>query len=137
MRFPRTDIIATGLVAVALVGYLGWLLVDDVPAPAAVRLMTGLVLALGFAASATAVVPSFVELVHGSRTYLVVASVLGIAATVAGALALINAGPTMLAILVIATVVMWALATTRHTRGHAAQRSTRPLRPRRHIPRHG
>ena len=47
--------------------------------------VTGLViLALGFVASASAVVPGFERLVHGSRLYLAVTSVLGLGALVAG-----------------------------------------------------
>lgn len=137
MRFARTDIIATGLVAVALAVYLVWLVAVDDPTSAAVRTVTGLVLALGFAASATAVVPSFEQLLHGSRTYLVVTSVIGIVAAVAGILALVNADLTMLAILVAATVVMWAMATTRHARAQTAAGSHWSLGSRQHIPRHG
>jgi hypothetical protein len=137
MRFHRTDILATGFVGVALATYLIWLVTDDAPAPSAVRVVTGLVLVLGFAASAIAVVPSFSELLHGSRSYLAVASLLGLGATVAGALALVNADLAMLAILVSATVVMWAMATTRHSLEGAAVGGHRSVGARHHVPRHG
>jgi hypothetical protein len=137
MRFPRTDIVATGFVAVAIAVYLVWLAMDDVLAPAAVRTVTGLVLALGFAASATAVVPSVGQLLLGSLRYLVVTSVLGLVALVAGVLALVTASVTMLALLVATTVVMWALATTRHVREHRAEGADAFVSARHHVPRPG
>jgi hypothetical protein len=39
------------------------------------------VLALGFAASASAVVPTFGQLLHGNKTYLAITSPIGLAAT--------------------------------------------------------
>ena len=137
MRFHRTDIFATGFVGVALATYLIWLVTDDAPTPSAVRLVTGLVLILGFAASAIAVVPSFSELLHGSRSYLAAASLLGLGATVTGVLAQVNADQTKLAILVSATVVMWAMATTRHSLEGSAVGGHRSVAARLHVPRHG
>jgi hypothetical protein len=49
------------------------------------------VLALGFAASASAVVPTFSQLLHGSKTYLSITSLIGLAALAAGVQMLITA----------------------------------------------
>jgi hypothetical protein len=73
------------------------------------------------------VVPGFTELLHASKTYLVITSALGLLALVAGVIALAAGSSTMLATLVIATVVLWALATIRHRRMGSR---TDPARPR-------
>ena len=72
------------------------------------------VLALGFVASASAVVPGFAALLAGSRAYLVGASLVGLVALLSGVLTILNATGETLAILMIATLVMWAAATVRH-----------------------
>jgi FtsH-binding integral membrane protein len=46
--------------------------------------------------------------------YIVVASVLGFAALVAGVITLVSVNETMLAILVATTVTLWAMSTVRH-----------------------
>jgi hypothetical protein len=118
MSIPMRDRIATVLVAIATLvyvlwftGYLGGL------TPGSVALI---ILALGFVASASAVVPGFAALLAGSRIYLALASLGGLVALVCGAITVIQATEETLAILVIATLGLWAAATRRHTmRRHA------------------
>ncbi len=114
------DRIASALVAAAVVIYTLWLVMVDDPGESAIRAVVATVLLLGFAASATAVVPGFGELIHGPRTYLVVASLLGLVALGAGVVAFIDVNTTMLAVLVTATVVMWVMASLRHIRASSA-----------------
>jgi hypothetical protein len=114
MRFPRRDRIATLYVAVAMVAYGAWLAATDHPTEMSIRVMAGVLMALGFAASATAVVPGFEELMHASKIYLVIASLIGLAACVAGLVALVRADETMLVVLATCTAVLWVMATVRH-----------------------
>ena len=123
MRFPWREWVATFFVGAGVVAYVIWLVGSESPGDAAIRVMTGSVLALGFAASATAVVPAFDQLMRGSRTYLWVASTLGLLALVTGLWALFAADEAMLAALVVVTVALWVIATVRHIR------SARSLRP--------
>lgn len=114
MRLPKKDIFATCAVAAAVVLYVLWLADATVPGMSSTR-VTGLaVLALGFAASAVAVVPSFEQLMHGNRLYLAATSVLGVAALAAGIVLLWTASSTALAWLMIALVTLWAISTTHH-----------------------
>ncbi len=86
-------------------------------------------LLLGFAASATAVVPAFSELLQGSRVYLAVTGVIGLFAAIVGVVTLIRADAGMLAALVAATVVMWVMATMRHLRAAGAEGGRAQHRP--------
>lgn len=112
MRVPKKDVIATALVAVAALLYLFWLAgvtFADMDARA-----TGLlVLGLGFAACALAVVPRFAAPVRGSRTYVAITSLLGVAALVAGIQTLVSSSAAGLAVLTVTMVALWA-ATTIH-----------------------
>jgi hypothetical protein len=112
MTLPRRDVIATVLVGVAGLVYVLWL----AGVGPGVRLVAAIVLAMGFAASAPAVVPAFTALLHWSKIYLAVTSALGLLALAAGVAALAAGSSAMLAILVITTVGLWALATIRHRR---------------------
>ena len=80
MHLPRRDIIATGLVAVAGLLYLLWAIDSALPGMSSTRVTGVAVLALGFAASASAVVPGFGQLLHGNRAYLAMTSLIGLAA---------------------------------------------------------
>jgi hypothetical protein len=80
MRFPKADIIATVLVAAAGLLYLLWAIDSTLPGMSSTRATGVAVVALGFAASASAVVPMFDQLIHGSKTYLVITSLIGLAA---------------------------------------------------------
>jgi hypothetical protein len=115
MRLSWRDSIATLFVAIGVVVYGAWMVGSGIPGfsePAGVAIA---VLALGVAASVSAVVPGFNELMHGSKAYLAAASALGLLAfgaalwTIFGA----AAGPG-LAVLVLATVALWAMSTMRH-----------------------
>ena len=73
------------------------------------------VLALGFAASASAVVPTFGQLVQGNKTYLVVTSLIGLAAAAAGAQMLITGSGASLSVVMAAMAVLWLNATIHHS----------------------
>lgn len=115
MNLQKRDLVATGLVAAAGVIYLLWLL-DSVPtAMSGVRATGAVILALGFAASATAVVPTFGQLLHGNKVYLVVTSLLGLVALVVGVVMLVGSSDTALAVVMVAMVTMWLIATIHHS----------------------
>jgi predicted branched-subunit amino acid permease len=114
MRLPRRDIIASCAVGVAVVLYVLWV-VDATLAGMSSTRVTGLaVLALGFVASATAVVPSFDDLLHGNKGYLACTSVLGLVALVAGVVTLWSASSTALAVLMTTLVALWVVSTWHH-----------------------
>jgi hypothetical protein len=112
MSITIRDRIATILVAIATLVYVLWFtgLVGGL-SPSSVALI---VLALGFIASASAVVPGFASLLAGSRPYLALASVGGLVAFMCGAITVTQASEETLAVLVVATVGLWAAATVRH-----------------------
>ena len=114
MRFPRRDLIATGLVAVAVLAYLAWAF--DVPGLSSVRVAGIVMLACGFVASASAVVPGFDGLLHGNKAYLVVTSLIGVAALAGGVAVLVAASESGLGLMLIAIVALWAIATVHHVR---------------------
>lgn len=113
MSMSWRDRIATLLVATATLLYVLWLV-----GPLA-GLTAGsvaiIVLALGFLASASAVVPGFTALLSGSRVYLVLASAGGLVALACGVMTVTQATEVALAVLVIVTIGLWAAATVRHT----------------------
>lgn len=138
MKLQKRDLVATGFVVAAGVIYLLWLL-DSVPtAMSGVRTTGAVILVLGFAASATAVVPSFDQLLGGSRVYLAVTSLLGLVALIAGVVMLVEASEAALAVVMVAMVAMWLIATIHHslltqtTSPKPAQRVVEPERPRVH-----
>jgi hypothetical protein len=110
------DRIATVLVVTAtliyglwLVGPLGGLTAGSIAM---------IVLALGFIASASAVVPGFAALLSGPRLYLALASFGGAVALTSGVLTVVRATGDTLAILVVMTIALWATATARHAHVH-------------------
>lgn len=115
MHLTSRDRFATFSVAVGALVYVLWLAGVGSEGMTAVRVVAGIVLALGFAASASAVVPGFVALLHGPRLYLAVTSLLGLGALVAGIAALVTGRETALGVLVATTIVLWAISTVRHT----------------------
>lgn len=120
MSLPRRDVVATTLVALAGVLYVLWVLDAAPPGLSGVR-ATGLItLTLGIAASASAVVPYFSDLIRGSRTYLAVASLFGLVALTAGIWMLVQSSEVGLSVLMGAMGVLWLMATTRHTRPSAS-----------------
>ena len=88
MRLPKQDLIATALVAAAGVFYILWLTGVASAGMSSTRTTALVVLALGFAASASAVVPHFDQLIHGNKAYLAVTSLIGLVALIAGVQAL-------------------------------------------------
>lgn len=115
MNLQKRDLVATGLVAAAGVIYLLWLL-DSLPtAMSSVRAAGAVILALGFAASATAVVPTFGQLLHGNKVYLAVTSLLGLVALIAGVVMLVNSSTAALAVMMAAMIAMWLIATIHHS----------------------
>jgi hypothetical protein len=140
MRLPKRDLIATVLVAVAGVLYLLWLLDVTLPGLGEVRATGLVILVLGFAASASAVVPGFAALMHGSRAYLAATALLGLVAFAGGLSMVLWASSAGLAVLVCAMVVLWAIATTHHLRlaqGQAGPSTTQLAedRPAQHLTR--
>jgi hypothetical protein len=76
---------------------------------------TGLaILALGFAASAAAVVPGFDTILHGHKVYLAATSVQGLVA-LTGVMMLESSSEAALAVMMGAMVVLWGIATVHHT----------------------
>jgi hypothetical protein len=116
MRLSQRDLVATVLVAAAGLLYILWAF-DSAPFNLSSTRATGIaILALGFLASATAVVPTFIELLHGNKTYLALTSTLGVIATIAGIQMLITASGTALAVLMVTMIAMWIIATGHHRR---------------------
>ena len=116
MSISWRDRIATLLVAAATLIYLLWLTgpLEGLTASS----IAVLVLALGFIASASAVVPGFAGLLSGSRMYLALASLGGLVALVCGVLTVAQATEQTLAMLVVATIGLWVAATVRHAMVH-------------------
>jgi hypothetical protein len=115
MRLSWRDGAATVFVGAGVALYSLWLTDTEVPGISGARILAGVVLGLGLAASVTAVVYGVgAGLLRAPKTYLGVASVLGLVALVAGVIALVNANEAMLATLVIATVALWIMSTVRH-----------------------
>ena len=114
MYLPKRDLIATGLVVVAGLLYLLWAIDSALPGMSSTRATGAAALALGFAASASAVVPTFDRLIHGNRAYLVLTSLIGLAAFAAGVQMLVTASGTGLTVLMAAMAVLWLIATIHH-----------------------
>jgi amino acid permease len=115
MHLPKRDAIATCLVGGAVVLYLLWATGSTLPGLSSARATGAAVLALGFVASASAVVPTFGQLLHGNRPYLAVTSLLGVVAVIAGVQMLVTGSGTGLTVVLAATVVLWLAATIHHT----------------------
>lgn len=112
MRFSWRDGLATVFVGIGAGLYFLWLAGVDVAGP---RMLAGVILGLGLAASLTAVVYGVgAGLLRASKVYLAVASVIGLAALVAGVMAVVAVNEPMLAVLSASTVVLWLMSTVRH-----------------------
>jgi hypothetical protein len=123
MRLSKRDVVATVSVAAAGVLYALWV-AGMAPWGQDVWATGVAVLALGFIASAVAVVPGFDQLLHGSRVYLVVTSALGLVALAGGVAALVASSELGLGLLVVATGVLWLIATIHHGVLASAARDT-------------
>ena len=114
MRLTWRDGLATVFVGVAALMYFLWLAGIGVLG-LGVRGLGGVVLGLGVAASVTAVVYGVgAGLLQASKVYLGIASLIGLVALTAGVITLVSANEPMLAALVVATLVLWVMATVRH-----------------------
>jgi hypothetical protein len=114
MRLTSRDLIASAFVGAGLLIYALWLFDAGWSGAAGVRVVAAAVLAFGFVASASAVVPGFGGLLRNSKTYLVGASLLGSGALAAGLWALLDASSLALGLLVGADLLLWAGSTIRH-----------------------
>lgn len=133
MNIARKDLIATAAVALAAVLYLLWAVDLALPGMDGARATAVGVLALGFVASAYAVVPGFDELIHGNRAYLVVTAVLGLGALGSGIVVLLNSEGLALSGLIAVTVVLWAVSTTHHVLLGRSTPEPRPVEARHRI----
>jgi hypothetical protein len=115
VKLAKKDLLATLCVGAGAVVYLLWLLGVGWSGAPGVRLVAAVVLVLGFAASASAVVPGFGDLMHGSKAYMAGASLFGAGALAAGLIALLQASSLALGLLVGANLLLWAGSTARHT----------------------
>ena len=126
MHLSWRDGLATIFVGAVALLYALWLVGIDVGGP---RLVAGIVLGLGLAASVTAVVYGVgAGLLRASKVYLAVASVVGLAALVAGMIALMAANEAMLAALVAATLLLWLMSTIRHAVSTETRRGAQATR---------
>ena len=134
MYLHKRDLIATGLVIIAGLLYLLWAIDSALPGMSGTRVTGVAVLALGLAASASAVVPAFDQLIRGNTAYLALTSLIGLAAFAAGIQMLVTASGAGLTVLMAAMAVLWLIATIHH--GLLA-RTGPPQRSARHAMRHG
>jgi hypothetical protein len=114
MRLSKRDLIATSLVAAAVLVYLLWEIGGALPGLGSIRATGIAILAFGFAASASAVVPTFDQLLHGNKAYLAVTSLLGVVAVIGGLATLVAESGTGLGLVMAAMVVLWLIATVHH-----------------------
>ncbi len=114
MSLPRKDLLATGLVAVAMALYLLWAINVTLPGMSDTRMTAAGILVLGFAASAIAVVPGFDQLIRGNKTYLAVTSILGVVALAAGVQVMLTSSGVALSVVIAAMTVLWAISTSHH-----------------------
>ncbi|HEY7668992.1 MAG TPA: hypothetical protein VIE12_12835 [Actinomycetota bacterium] len=126
MKLTRNDARATIVVAAAVVFYLLWA-TETVATGVAPRIVAGIVFALGWLGCTSDV--EGMKKVYGpdaaarpSAVYVVLASLLGGVALVAGIVAIGWANEAMLATMVVAMTVLWLMTTIRHA-------LTRPIAP--------
>jgi hypothetical protein len=132
MRLTWRDALATLFVAAAAALYALWQTGTAV-AGMSTRVLGAVVFGLGWAGCMSD--QREMASVYGAdgrrrapMAYVVIASLLGAVALVAGIMTLIGASETLLAILVATTVALWVLATIRHattSQGHASDHPVR------------
>ncbi len=115
MVFPKRDILATALVAVAGALYVLWAAGAAVPGLASARATGLVILGLGVAAAASAVVPGFEQLMRDDKPYMAGMSVIGLAALVGGVMVLINAGDAWLGVMMGTMTLLWLISTLHHS----------------------
>jgi hypothetical protein len=118
MRLRWRDGLSTLLVAAAVVLYALWL-TGTAAAGMSTRVLGAVVLGLGWAACTSNQAELAVAYGAGGHrrapwAYLVVASLVGLVALVAGVTTLVSASEAMLATLVAAMVTLWVVTTVRH-----------------------
>jgi len=129
MHLSWRDGLATVFVGAGAVLYVLSLTGTDVPGMSETRVIAAVILGLGLAASVTAVVYGVgVGLLHAHKAYLVIASLIGLVALVAGVIALVSANETMLAVLVSSTIALWVMSTVRHAISAEKLRDERAIR---------
>ena len=115
MRLSWRDWLATIFVGAAAALYALWQAGVEVPGVSGIRVLTGVILGLGLAASVTAVVYGVgAGLLRAAKLYLGIASLIGLVALVAGVIAMASGNEIMLATLVASTVMLWIISTIRH-----------------------
>jgi hypothetical protein len=115
MHLSWRDGLASVFVGAGAALYALWLTGTEVPGLSGTRVLAGVVLGLGLAASVTAVVYGVgAGLLGASKMYLAIASLIGLAALIAGVIAVVSVNETMLATLVASTVALWLMSTVRH-----------------------
>ena len=114
MSLRKRDVIATCLVGVAGVLFGLWAADAAPPGLDGVRATGLVVLALGFAASAVAVVPGFEQLLRGNKLYLATTAAIGVVALAAGVQMLVASSEVGLAVLMATMGAMWVIATVHH-----------------------
>lgn len=133
MRLTWRDALATIFVLGAVVVYALWWADIEVFGMSSPRAIGIVVMALGLAASVTAVVYGVgAGLLQASKVYLVVTSLFGLAALAAGIVVLVDESEDMLAALVLATAVLWLMSTVRHALlegAHEVDRGSPTLKP--------
>ena len=120
VRLSTRDLLATVLVGIGGLLYLAWLLGMNVPWFTEVRAVAIALLIVGIGASMSAVVPGFAQLLRGPRAYFAAASLLGLVAFLGGLWAIFAQEPLGLAVLVVATLILWAMSTWRHAESAGA-----------------
>jgi hypothetical protein len=114
MRLTWKDAVSTVFMAAIVIIYVAFLnstiawLISSARGTAAAVLVLGIVGGCGMSAAAEQYQDK------GTRLYTSFASVLGATALVAGVIALITASTVALAILIVATLALWLVATVRH-----------------------
>jgi hypothetical protein len=114
MSFPKRDLLATLLVVVAGLLYWFWARDSALLGLDGVRESGLVVLALGFAASLSAVVPGFDQVIHGSKIYLAATVVMGLVALTGGILVLVSSSELGFGVLIGAMGALWLVATAHH-----------------------
>lgn len=121
------DGLATAFVAIGLVVYGAWVMADGIAGFQSVGAVSLALLVVGIAASASAVVPGFGELLtEGSRLYLAVASALGGLALGVGIWGIVGGDGIAVTLLAIFTVSLWAMSTARRLGVHMPEPHLRP-----------
>jgi hypothetical protein len=109
------DVIATGLVNAAGLVYLLWAAGSSGAGHERYPSYQNRCPRARIAASASAVVPTFGQLLHGNKAYLVVTSLTGLAAAIGGVQMLVAGSGTGVAVVTVAMVVLWLIATIQHS----------------------